>query len=383
MSRSNDPRRRWLRLHEWPASCRVAWAAATAPGDDLDQPSYGRSLRPASLKTYARNFGRWLGFLYARGELDETVNPATLVTPARIAAYLRELQEMGYAAQSIVLALSGVSCAMRIFAPERDWRWIWAPNGVSLAPRLKGPRKEFPVPHPSELYEWGLRLMATAPEKKRARDRLAQYRDGLIVCLLGSRAVRRRSFVAMRLGEHLFKAENGWRIKFEPDDVKNRRWLEVSLPATLAPWIERYLTEIRPALLARRSRKVQSRQHHGNSDALWLSTDGSALEENSLSTALWNRSGRAFAKPFATHRFRHAIGTHAPLDDPTHPGLATALLAIGGQMHAKHYNRARDHVAEETFHTALREERAKALPLARRALRDRDECGQKNQNKNN
>ena len=372
MPRKLDPRRCWRRLPEWPASYRQAWEAATAPGDDLDQPSYGRSLRPATLNTYARNFGRWLSFLDGRGELDESVHPAKLVTPDRIAAYLRELREMNYSAQSIVLALSGVSCAMQILAPERNWRWVWAPNGTSLAPRLKGPRKEFPVPHPRELYEWGLKLMATANEKTRARDRLAQYRDGLIICLLAGRAVRKHSFAAMQLGEHLFKTEAGWRFKFEPEEVKNRRWIEVGLPETLIPWIERYVAEIRPALLQRRSRKVQSHQHHGASQAVWLSSDGSELAEGGLSNALWNRSGRVFSKPFATHRFRHAIGTHAPVNDPEHPGIASALLAIGGQMHAKHYNRARDHVAEEKFYTALREERAKALALAKRLLRDRD-----------
>jgi hypothetical protein len=54
MPKPTDPRRKWRRLHEWPASYRAAWEAATAPGDDLDQPSYGRSLQPASLATISR-----------------------------------------------------------------------------------------------------------------------------------------------------------------------------------------------------------------------------------------------------------------------------------------------------------------------------------------
>src|SRR5271156_1854988 len=103
MPKTTDPRRRWWRLHEWPAPYRARWLAATAPGDDLDMPAYGRSLRPASRDTIARNFGRWLTFLDGRGELDERVPPEALVTPARIAAYLRELKDMNYRAQSIVL----------------------------------------------------------------------------------------------------------------------------------------------------------------------------------------------------------------------------------------------------------------------------------------
>src|SRR5271168_5063408 len=87
MPKTTNPRRRWRRLHEWPAPYRARWLAATAPGDDLDMPAYGRSLRPASLDTVARNFGRWLSFLDGRGELDDNVPPEVLVTPARIAAY--------------------------------------------------------------------------------------------------------------------------------------------------------------------------------------------------------------------------------------------------------------------------------------------------------
>ncbi|GLR66931.1 hypothetical protein GCM10010909_16110 [Acidocella aquatica] len=368
MPKNPDPRRKWRRLHEWPAAYRQAWQEATAPGDDLDEASYGKSLRPSSLDTMARNFGRWLTFLDGRGELDDRVPPAQMVTPARIADYLRELQEMGYCAQSSVLAISGISCAMRILAPTRDWRWIWAPNGVKLSPHLKGRRKEFPVPHPSELYGWGLELLAQADAQKRPQRRLAQYRDGLIICLLASRAIRRRSFAAMQIGKHLFRNADGWRLKFEPEDVKNRRWIEFDAPKTLTPWINRYVSEIRPALLLRTMKSVTANGIAKAATALWVSSDGTALTEAGLTTAMWNRSGRKFTLPFATHRFRHAVGTHAPVDDPEHPGIATSLLSIGARMHAKHYNRARDHVAETKYYSAIEEERKKSKLVAKHLI---------------
>jgi hypothetical protein len=77
--------------------------------------------------------------------------------------------------------------------------------------------------------------------------------------------------------------------------------------------------------------------------------------------------------PFATHRFRHAVGSHAPIDDPDHPGIASSLLAIGSRMHEKHYNRSRDHVAETNYHNALAREPPKAVSLARRLLAEREE----------
>jgi hypothetical protein len=67
----------------------------------------------------------------------------------------------------------------------------------------------------------------------------------------------------MQLGEHLFKANDKWWPKFEPADVKNRRWIEVSLPQTLTPWLDRYISEIRPAVLARRGKGSKKRPHLG------------------------------------------------------------------------------------------------------------------------
>jgi site-specific recombinase XerD len=333
------------------------------------------------LDTIARNFGRWLSFLDGRGELLDHIRPEQLVTAARVADYLRELKAMYYHPQSIILAISGISCAMRIFAPTKDWRWIWKPNGVKLAPYLRGRRKEFPVPHPSELYLWGLELLTKADAEERPRSRLAQYRDGLIICLLAGRALRRRSFAAMQIDEHLFRNQSGWRMKFEPEDVKNRRWIEVSVPKTLEPWIDRYISEIRPALLLR-AKGIAPDVIAKASTALWVSANGTMLAEPSLTTAIWNRSDRKFQKPFATHRFRHAVGTHAPVDDPEHPGIATSLLAIGAPMHAKHYNRAQDHMAEMNYHRALEKERAKAVPLARRLISERQKKKGLSQKKN-
>ncbi len=371
MTKSSDPKRHWRRLHEWPETYRALWDAATAPSDDLDGPSYGRSLRPASLATLSRNFGRWINFLECRGELDERLPPSALVTPARIADYLRELTALGYNPQTITLAISAISCTMRIFAPEQDWRWIWKPKGVKLGPYLKSRRKEFPVPKPSELFQWGLELMTNVDDMPWARDRLEQYRDGLMICLLAARPLRRNSFAAMRLGEHLFRSETGWRLKFQPDEIKNRRWIEVSVPNSLEPWIERYLAEIRPAMLPRKGKGTNEHGVRLAQTALWLSSDGTMLTPERLTAAIWKRSSRRFSKPFGPHRFRHAAGTYAPTEDPDHPGIATSLLAIGAQMHAKHYNRAKDHVATEKFHAALADEREKAISLARRLIAER------------
>lgn len=185
----------------------------------------------------------------------------------------------------------------------------------------------------------------------------------------------------MQVDQHLVRTEAGWRLKLEPDDVKNTRWIEVMVPKTLTPWIDRYVAEIRPKLLQRLNKDVSREQAERAATAFWVSSKGTALCEASISSILWVRSSRRFETPFATHRFRHAVGTHAPVDDPEHPGIATSLLAIGPRMHEKHYNRARDHIAETRYQAVLARERARALPIAKRLLTQRQNAEKDNKDR--
>ncbi len=108
------------------------------------------------------------------------------------------------------------------------------PNIVAVSPTASpegpfGARYAAPPLHALWRYtlelRWGLELLTLADERKRGRDRLAQYRDGLMICLLAGRAIRVKSFLLMKIDEHLFLHGERWRLKFEPDDVKNKRWI--------------------------------------------------------------------------------------------------------------------------------------------------------------
>jgi hypothetical protein len=79
-------------------------------------------------------------------------------------------------------------------------------------------------------------------------------------------------------------------------------------------------------------------------------------------------SGRAkkeFGVEFGPHRFRHAMGTAAPIIDPGNPAAAT-VLAIGSATVERYYNRAADHVAANGYHDVL----AVCSATIRMALRD-------------
>jgi len=359
MPKTSDARRHWRLLPHWPEGDRGLWFDGVQPCHDLDVPSHGQRLTPASLASIERFYGRYLTFLDQIDELDETATPDARVTPSRLAKYLRHLQELGYAAQTRKLAISGLRSALRIMIPDADTAWFWRPSGVPLHAWLSGPRKTFDVPRSAELYQWGLDLMRDA-EHPTSRRGLAVFRDGLMIALLAARPVRRRTLANLRIGQHLIPHDGGWRLVLAPGDMKNRRALEVDLPQTLRPWIDRYLSEIRPRLL------------NGNeSDALWIATHGRPMALTAVGLMIRARAKRRFGHEFGPHRFRHALGTTMPAADPTSPGLAATILAVGAGMVEAHYNRAGNHVAAAGLHDALEAERDALAALAERLFRER------------
>ena len=72
---------------------------------------------------------------------------------------------------------------------------------------------------------------------------------------------------------------------------------------------------------------------------------------------------------FGRHRFRHAMGTTAPITDPAHPGVAAAILGISEAMVEKHYNLASQADVASIFHASLRKNRAATQSVARREFR--------------
>ena len=75
------------------------------------------------------------------------------------------------------------------------------------------------------------------------------YRDGLLLALLAACPLRRRSLALLEVGRHLVRHPDGYRLRLGPAETKNGTAYEAPLPASLAPWLDRYLDEVRPRLL--------------------------------------------------------------------------------------------------------------------------------------
>jgi integrase/recombinase XerD len=161
--------------------------------------------------------------------------------------------------------------------------------------------------------------------------RHVRFRDGLLLAMLAARAFRRGNLAQMRVGQHIIKLDNVYVCAFGAAETKNRRELVEPLPAALTPYIDRYLAEVRPALL---------RGHA--SDAFWVSTYRAALSEQSIYTKICAATEEELGVRLSPHLFRDALATGIATDDPEHIRMASRLLGHADpRTTERHYIHAR------------------------------------------
>jgi hypothetical protein len=359
MIRHVDEERRILRLAEWPAGDRALWEAAMASRDRrLGGNAYVRGLAGPTVEKAGRGYGRWLGFLTHGGWLDADAAPSARATPERLDAYFSALLALGNADYTIIGRISELVSALRIMEPRGDHLWILRPSGYPLQDFLEMERQHHTLHHPTDLFLWGLDLMAEAREMVSLHQRGPQLRDGLLIAIEALRGLRLRSVLSLRLGDSILRDQGSevWRLRLAPEDVKNRMHIEGDLTRILAPWIDSYVSVERLEML-----------RGAETDAFWVGFRGGPLSPIGLTGALALRSERRFGRGqgFRTHRFRHCLGSSLPLLVPEHPHLAASLLRISHGTMQKHYDRSEDVLAFRQYHSALAAERRRLEPHLR------------------
>ena len=341
---------------DWPAIDQQFWERALTPGDLLDEPNYASRIRPATLKSIVVGYRRWLVFLAETNRLDPASSPADRVTPANVGAYFQHLRQSQSNA-SVIQRMAEVRQAMRIMHPEADFRWITAPKGRSLASLLPVVPKPIRNIDSKVLYEWGLSMMRDAVQETNPEHGRLKYRNGLLIAILAARAPRVTSMASLRLGTTVLRHETGYRLVFGHEDVKTGRHIEYDTPVGLKAAIEHYVIVVRAELV--------TGADHG---WFWVNQYGDRMSKSEISDMIQRQSKATFGQTFGPHRFRHALGTSAPLADPAHPGVAAAVLGISGRMVEQHYNRASQADVAAQFGATLEEARAKHRILASRAF---------------
>jgi site-specific recombinase XerD len=365
MPRHTDPRRRCLRISEWPERDRALWEAARDPSRRRfgDQPRQVKRAGAAWRKV-AGGWGRYLSFLSQRGWLDLQEAPWERVTHERLDAFFFELLEFENADFTITGRFAEVQTALQVFQPRGDHRWVTQPHGIPISDYLLMRKRRLTLYAPIDLFLWGLELMNQAKTLRGARRRQVQMRDGLLIAILAFRGLRLRSVLSLTLGKNILRdADSGlWRLELTPDNVKNSRYINMRLPEILGPWLDRYMDVERRELLA-----------DNTSDAFWINWGGKPLREKGLDKRIRWQSAKRFgaAEAFGTHRFRHCIASSLPLILPEHPGLAASILHISHGVLDKHYDRSSAVLAFRAFHAALAQESKATREIAEKAFADR------------
>ena len=334
-----------FRLTRWPEADRADWAAAFETGDIFDGRGPAAHWAAGSRRSVASGYGRWIGYLAAMEPGALSLPPAERITRARLRCYFDHLTAEITPA-GVFNYTKHLYDAIRVMAPERDWRWFKA-----IAWRLDGraPRrnKRSRMVTPGQLIRLGIGLMEQAQPQIEGLNAAIAYRDGLIIALLACRPIRRRNLAALSIGRQLVRSGNLWHIIFRADEIKNHQPYEATIPAFLQPFLERYLGDIRPLF-------PRAEAHEG----LWASAKGGPLSDTALYDLVCKRTRVAFGKPINLHLFRDIAATEIAYKDPAKIGIARDLLGHSDLRAVdRHYNQASQIQAGRAYHQALLAER--------------------------
>jgi site-specific recombinase XerD len=338
---------RSLTLELWPAADRSAWIAACKPPVRLKPGGVVGHLRPATRNQYAERYASYLGFLSRCGLLELEGEPATNVTSDKVAAYLADLKGR-VASTSTHTSIATLRHVAEIIAPGADFSWlseIEKDLALVKQPRSKSNR----VVLAEVLIQAGLTLMHEAELSETMTDlgRACQFRNGLMVALLGFCPIRRKNFADLEIGRSFSKIEDKWWIVLSALETKEKRADERPVDELLTPFINSYLSQYRPVLA--RSDNPPS--------ALWLSAnDGRPLTYCHVTDLISATTLATVGVKVSPHLFRTSVVSSTACLAGQNPHLGSALLHHTDlDLTTKHYNRATCLSAAESFRRIVRQ----------------------------
>lgn len=313
----------------WPAEDRRAWENACTEGDPFGAQGAAAHWSTGTRRAVGYGYGRWLGWL--QSELPDILSlpPAERVTSERVAAFIAHLKSRITPAGTHNYVKHAYD-AIRVMAPDQDWSWL-RDAAWHLARDVHPRDKRGRIVDCRRLFQLGLDLMSDAKVPTNTTlVELLRYRDGLIIALLSVLPVRRRNLTSIRVGTNLMPVGDSYYLAFGAHETKARRALEHEVPSALAPWIRRYLADVRP--------KLPGAEYH---DGLWPSAKGGPLCAEAIYDLVCRRTKAAFGLTINPHLFRDALVTTIALEAPDQIGRARELLGHQSlDVLERHYNQA-------------------------------------------
>ena len=326
-----DPARRCLKLHEWPELDQYAWSVILQPGDILDgSVGAGFHWSDATQDKYRKGYGRWLTFLTRAGYMDPSANPTDRISPDRVKEYMEELRQL-VSSWTLWGRMAELLAVAKAFDANGDWSWL---RHVVRYLETNGRDSRNKLPHlrpAGEIAAWAYDRMDEIIDDTSDCNLVGHYRDALIIALLITCPTMRLGNLTMiRIGRHLQPTSEGYRLNFAAAETKTDKPLSISLPASLAPFVDYYIDTVRPVLL-----------DGTDSDHLWVSRHGKPMKDGGVYERITNATERAFGKPINPHLFRDCAVTTVAIEDPEHIGIAAPILGhTDPRTTEKHYIQA-------------------------------------------
>ena len=365
MSSDRRSRRPLLRVADWPGCVQVPWKAARAAGSALFRPDTpGRALSANSWRIAEEGFGKLLAMLKDQELLASCTGVGDIVTEPHLTAMAECMQADGLAINTQISYITGVALAARQLSPKSDWRWVQAGiNGLRACVRKPSLVSQSHISS-ADLLLIGKRIFREARNDRAAPDmvRAVRARDGLMLALLSVRPLRRRTFAALQLGEHIQIDGDDVRIHVPATLMKGKKQhYFADWPATLKPELFCYIDTIRPILHA--GAQVDN---SSVGDALWVSERGSMLTADAIYRQVRHLTQQATGQAINLHRFRNIAARTVAINEPEQIDIAQEVLGHSDPRSKEFYIQAdqltaarRSHrVEDEILRIAAKNERS-------------------------
>ena len=310
-----------LSLAELPEADRLALEAAFAKEDRFRRGPAAHWAESTRKKVIAA-LCRWLGFLALIEPSALAEHPLDRLTEDRLLRYLDYIAAT-VASVGQYVYFEQLHRALRVMFPGK------VPETLKILVRAL--RRDC-LPQPKEwimtplLIVEGKRMIEEALRKD-GEPRKILFRDGLMLMLWPPRPLRRRAFAQIQIGKHLRRVGEEWRLIFDGSETKSGRPAQFTVPRRVAPYLERFLADVRPLF-------VGAADH----DALWVSSKGRPLSPGAISGQIAKRTQAAFGIRISAHRLRHCAASTLAVIAPGQISLASELLEHStSRMTGKHY----------------------------------------------
>ena len=142
----------------------------------------------------------------------------------------------------------------------------------------------------------------------------------MVALLIACPTMRLKNLSGIELERHLVRVSTGFELRFSGAEMKAGKPVEIPVPEVLMPYLDHYITQVRPALLARSAMPASA------CPRLWITQYGKPMREKAIHLAISVTTERAFGRPINPHLFRDSAVTSVALEDPKHIGIAAPIL---------------------------------------------------------